>query len=80
MIISLVQMGSKGGQGGGAVSVKMLVLIIGILFILNVIRYAYVILGHLLVRGIIVSALENIPMISWEEVSHREWNFLDFCY
>ena len=45
MIMSLVQMGSRGGQGGGEVSVQLLVLIIGLIFIVNSVRGDLIMIG-----------------------------------
>ena len=50
MIMSLVQMGSRGGQGGGEVSVQLLVLIIGLIFIVNGFLGASVMIEHSLGR------------------------------
>ena len=61
-----------GRQGGGAVGVKLLILITGILFIVHSIRGSYVIMGWYLKRDITGYAVPNIPILSGEGVIHKK--------
>ena len=78
MIMSLVQMGSGGEQGGDAVSVQILVFRIGLLFIVNSVSSSSLMTGWGLVRESIGSVGANASMIAGEGVSHRECNIFRF--
>ena len=64
MIMSLVQMGSRGGQGGDVVGVQILALIIGLPLIVNSSRGASVTMGRRLGREIIGSSGSKTSMIA----------------
>ena len=64
MIMSLVQMGSGGGQGGDVVGVQILALIIGLPLIVNSSRGASVTMERGLGREIIGSSGSKTLMIA----------------
>ena len=71
-------MGIGCGQVGGSVSVHILVLIIGLLFIVISVSRAYMIMVWVLVRETIGSTVLNTSVLSGERVRHIECNIFRF--